>query len=145
MDRLVKILSAIILFAAPYFITILMYCLCKKYFPSLSFSTHREALGAAISSYSGTLVAVLIAALTFLLGIKNYNFTKMQRYGYMLPIITFYALTFVELGVLFFIGLLLISNFKELPLPSMSMVIAATSFLHLCLLTFQLINLSNKK
>ncbi|WP_277850063.1 biopolymer transporter ExbB [Moellerella wisconsensis] len=146
MDKFLKITSAILLFAAPYVVTTPLYFLFKNYLtPELSFALHREALGAAISSYSGTLVAVLIAALTFLLGVRNNNFSKLQRYGYMLSIVTFYALTFVELGALFFVGILLISNLNQLPLPSISMVIAITSFLHLCLLTIQLINLSNKK
>lgn len=146
MDKLLKITSAILLFIVPYMLTIPFYFLFKNYLtPELSFALHREVLGAAISSYSGTLVAVLIAALTFLLGIRNSNFSKLQKYGYMLSIVTFYALTFVELGALFFVGILLISNLNQLPLPSISMVIAITSFLHLCLLTIQLINLSNKK
>lgn len=142
MDTLYKIFSAIILFAAPYLITISAYHWIA---PELSFSLHREALGATMSSYSGTLIAVLIAALTFMLGIKNNNFAKMQRYGYMLSIITLYALIFVELGILFFIGILLISNLDIAFLPSVALIISTTSFLHLCLLTIQLINLASKK
>ncbi|HGJ5891982.1 MAG TPA: biopolymer transporter ExbB [Arsenophonus apicola] len=146
MNKLIKIASAIILFSIPYLITFPIFCWFKySLTPNLSFSLHRDVLGATVSSYSSALIAVLIVGLTFLLGIKNNNFIKLQQYGYMLPIITLYALTFVELGILFFAGIILISNFKELPLPSMAAIMVVTSFMHLCLLILQLYNLSNRK
>ncbi|MFS1583984.1 MAG: hypothetical protein ACL7AY_15330 [Candidatus Arsenophonus phytopathogenicus] len=73
MNKLIKIASAIILFSIPYLITFPIFCWFKySLTPNLSFSLHRDVLGATVnSSYSSALIAVLIVGLTFLLGILH--------------------------------------------------------------------------
>ncbi|ESJ46894.1 hypothetical protein CFSAN001083_11372, partial [Salmonella enterica subsp. enterica serovar Cubana str. CFSAN001083] len=71
-----KVMPGVILFALPYFPVIAAYFAFRYLFPGVSFSEHRDALGAAIASYAGTTIAILIAALTFVIGIGGRNMHK---------------------------------------------------------------------
>ncbi|CDU65426.1 protein rexB [Salmonella enterica subsp. enterica serovar Paratyphi A] len=65
----------------------------------------------------------------------------------MTTVIIMYALTFAELGIVFFMGLFLMATSKE-PinfLPTLSIGFAATSLMHISLLLVQLFNFSKKK
>ncbi|QTL39853.1 biopolymer transporter ExbB [Xenorhabdus budapestensis] len=142
-----KVAPALILILLPYIIVIILYFTFKYYLvPDISFAKNRGALGGAIasSSYAGTTIAVLIAALTFVIGLKGRNITKLNHYGYMTSVVIMYSFVFVELGILFFSGILLISNITGIPLPSITIGIAIASFIHICLLLFQLFNFSKK-
>ncbi len=141
-----KIMPGLVLFALPYVPVIAAYFVFRRFVPGVSFSDHRDALGAAIASYSGTTIAILIAALTFVIGIGGRNMHKVKAYGYMTTVILMYALTFAELGMVFFMGLFLMATSKE-PinfLPTLSIGFAATSLLHISLLLIQLFNFSKK-
>ncbi len=142
-----KVMPGVILFALPYFPVIAAYFAFRYLFPGVSFSEHRDALGAAIASYAGTTIAILIAALTFVIGIGGRNMHKVKSNGYMTTVIIMYALTFAELGIVFFMGLFLMATSKE-PinfLPTLSIGFAATSLMHISLLLVQLFNFSKKK
>ncbi|PHM23748.1 biopolymer transporter ExbB [Xenorhabdus budapestensis] len=140
-----KVAPALILILLPYIIVIILYFTFKYFLaPDISFANNRGALGGAIASYSGTTIAVLIAALTFVIGLRGRNITKLNHYGYMTSVVIMYSFVFVELGILFFSGILLISNITGIPLPSITIGIAIASFIHICLLLFQLFNFSKK-
>ncbi|WP_416778657.1 biopolymer transporter ExbB [Xenorhabdus budapestensis] len=129
----------------PYIIVIILYFTFKYFLaPDISFANNRGALGGAISSYAGTTIAVLIAALTFVIGLRGRHITKLNHYGYMTSVVIMYSFVFVEFGILFFSGILLISNITGIPLPSITIGIAIASFIHICLLLFQLFNFSKK-
>ncbi|EME0770113.1 biopolymer transporter ExbB, partial [Escherichia coli] len=100
-----------------------------------------------IAAYSGTTIAILIAALTFLMGLGGRNIRKLKTYGYMTSIIIMYGLTFCELGVLFFNGLFLLATSKNpiLMLPSIAIGLSGTSLIHIGMLLMQLLNLSKHK
>ena len=68
-----KIVPGVLLFALPILFTIVVYCIFRSLTSAISFTEHRDALGAAISSYAGTTIAILIAALTFVIGIRGKN------------------------------------------------------------------------
>lgn len=140
-----KKLPAIFFVTIPYLITYGGHTVFRHYFSYVSFSSNKVPLGAAISSYAGTTIAILIAALTFLIGIRNNNMSKLKKYGYMPSIVTMYAFSFVELGMLFLLGLLLLSNINGFPLATITIFIAVSSFIHICILLTQLYLLSNKK
>ncbi|WP_038244011.1 hypothetical protein [Xenorhabdus bovienii] len=145
MTRKHKVAPALILILLPYVIVIVLYFAFKYYLtPDISFAKNRGALGGAIASYAGTTIAVLIAALTFVIGLRGRNITKINHYGYMTSVVIMYSFVFVELGILFFSGVLLISNITGIPLPSITIGIAMASFIHICLLLFQLFNFSKK-
>ncbi len=139
-----KIMPGVILFLLPFIPVIAAYYGFRHFSPGVSFTDHRDALGAAISSYSGTTIAILIAALTFIIGIGGRNMHKVRAHGYMTTVIIMYALTFVELGMVFFMGLFLMATSKE-PitfLPSLAIGSAAASLLHISILLMQLFNFS---
>lgn len=96
-----RIIPALALGLLPYLAVIGLYYAFRHLVPGVSFSDHRDVLGGALSSYSGTTIAILIAALTFVIGIGGRNMGKVQRYGYMGTTIIMYALCFVELGIVF--------------------------------------------
>ncbi|NHB94474.1 biopolymer transporter ExbB [Photorhabdus cinerea] len=145
MSRKHKVRLAFILILVPYLLVILACCVFKHYQPELSFTKNREVLGAAMSSYAGTTIAILIAALTFVIGLRGRNIAKLERYGYMTSVIIMYSLSFVELGILFFTGVLLMSNLEGIPLSSIAIIIAASSFMHICFLLIQLFNFSKEQ
>lgn len=141
-----KITPGVVLFLLPYILVIAAYFIFRHLSPGVSFTEHRDALGAAISSYSGTTIAILIAALTFVIGIGGRNMHKVRAHGYMTTVIIMYALTFVELGMVFFMGIFLMATSKQ-PitfLPSLAIGFAAASLLHIGLLLMQLFNFSKK-
>ena len=142
-----RIAPTIILFLLPFPIIISAYYLIRHMFPGMAFSEHRDALGGAIAAYSGTTIAILIAALTFLMGLGGRNIRKLKTYGYMTSIIIMYGLTFCELGVLFFNGLFLLATSKNpiLMLPSIAIGLSGTSLIHIGMLLMQLLNLSKHK
>ncbi|BET98082.1 biopolymer transporter ExbB [Xenorhabdus taiwanensis] len=141
----IKILPAIAFVAAPYLFIWLGHFIFRYYFNDVTFSSNKVSLGTAISSYAGTTIAILIAALTFVIGIRNNNMVKIRKYGYMASIVVMYSFTFVELGALFLTGILLISNINGIPLATISLFIAIASFIHICLLLMQLFLLASKK
>lgn len=138
-----KIMPGICVIFAPYVIVIVIYFIFRHYFHGVSFSTHRDGLGAALTSYSGTMVAILIAALTFLIGSRTRKIDKIKEYGYMTSVVIVYALSFVELGILFFTGILLISSMNGYLLSTIAIGVAISSFIHICMLVFQLYNLTH--
>ena len=142
-----KITPAIILFSIPYLLVVIAYYIVRHVAVGLSFSEHRAGLGAAMSTYSGTTIAILIAALTFMMGIGGRNMYKLKAYGYMASIVTLYALTFVELGIVFFIGIFLMATSKTpIPLlPSICIGMSAASLMHISLLLIQIFNFSKSK
>ncbi|EEW3330757.1 biopolymer transporter ExbB [Escherichia albertii] len=141
-----KIVPGVLLFALPILLTIVVYCIFRSLASSISFTEHRDALGAAISSYAGTTIAILIAALTFVIGIRGKNMQKVKAYGYMTSVIILYALTFAELGIVFFMGLFLMATSKQpiALLPSLSIGLSASSMMHISIILFQLLKFSNK-
>lgn len=142
-----KITPAIILFSIPYAFVVAAYYIMRHVAAGLSFSEHRDGLGAAMSTYSGTTIAILIAALTFMMGIGGRNMYKLKAYGYMSSVVTLYALTFVELGIVFFTGIFLMATSKTpVPLlPSICIGMAAASLMHISLLLIQIFNFSKSK
>ncbi|MEN2576764.1 biopolymer transporter ExbB, partial [Acinetobacter baumannii] len=82
----------------------------------------------------GTMIAILIAALTFLIGSRTRRLAKIREYGYMTSVVIVYALSFVELGALFFCGLLLLSSISGYMIPTIAIGIASASFIHICIL-----------
>ena len=139
-----KIVPGICIVAVPYLLVAGGYYAFRHFIPGVSFSTHKDGLGAALASYSGTMIAILIAAMTFLIGSRARRLEKMKEYGYMTSVVIVYALSFVELGVLFFAGVLLISNMNGYMLPTIAISIAAASFMHICLLVFQLYSITQE-
>lgn len=141
-----KVTPALILFLLPYVLVVLAYFATRAWGNGISFHEHRDALGGAIASYSGTTIAILIAAMTFLVGIRGRDMGKVKAYGYMTSVVIMYALTFVELGMIFFTGIFLIATSKSpiLLLPSISIGMAAASLIHLSILLIQLYNFSRK-
>ncbi|OIV47408.1 hypothetical protein BK025_04500 [Sodalis sp. TME1] len=146
MSKYHKVVPAFILFALPYIPVLCAYLSMREWGSGISFSAHRDALGGAIASYSGTTISILIAALTFLIGIDGGTIRKVRSYGYMTAAITLYALTFVELGMIFFTGIFLMATSKTpiSMLPSISIGLAATSIMHLSIILIQLYNFSRK-
>lgn len=142
-----RIIPALALGLLPYAFVTLIYYTFRHFVPGASFTESKGALGAALSSYSGTTIAILIAALTFVIGIGGRNMGKVQRYGYMGTTVIMYALCFVELGVIFFIGLLLIATMKTpiALLPTIGIGMSAASLIHISLLLIQLFNFAKKK
>lgn len=147
MSRNHKVSPALILFTIPYIFVVLAYVATRTWGDGISFHEHRDALGGAMASYSGTTIAILIAAMTFLIGIEGREIGKVKAYGYMTTVIVMYALTFVELGMVFFTGIFLIATSKSpiFMLPSISIGLAAASLMHLSILLVQLYNFSRKK
>lgn len=142
-----RLIPAILLFIMPYFFVVLAYFLIRHVGQGVTFSEHRDALGATIATYSGTTIAILIAALTFMMGISGRNIHKLKAYGYMTSVVTLYALTFVELGIVFFIGIFLMAtSTPPIPmLPSLAIGMSAASLMHISLLLLQLFNFSKEK
>lgn len=97
--------------------------------------SYRDGLGATLS-YAGTMIAILIAALTFLIGSRTRRLAKIREYGYMTSVVI-YALSFVELGAVF-LRLLLLSSISGYMIPTIAIGIASASFIHICILVFQL-------
>lgn len=137
-----KVTIGILTIAIPYIIVIAVYYLFRHFVHGVSFTQHRDGLGAALSSYSGTMIAILIAAMTFLVGTRTNKLRKIRQYGYMTSIVIVYALCFVELGILFFIGLLLLSSIEGFMLTTISFGVASASFMHIALMMYQLYNLT---
>ena len=137
-----KIFLGLIVILSPYVLVWLAYLGFRNFIPGVSFSSHRDGLGAAITTYAGTMIAILIAAMTFLLGSKARKVSQLKEYGYMTSVVIMYGLTFVELGMLFFTGIFLISSIQGFLLPTIAVGIAAASFMHICMLTMQLYNLT---
>jgi len=138
-----KIMPGIYIVATPYVLVIACYFAFRHFIPGVSFSEHRDGLGAALASYAGTMIAILIAALTFLIGSRTRRIDKIREYGYMTSVVIVYALSFVELGVLFFSGVLLISSMNGYMLPTIAIGVAAASFVHICTLVYQLYNFTH--
>ncbi|WP_202303729.1 biopolymer transporter ExbB [Dryocola clanedunensis] len=138
-----KVMPGIYIIAIPYAVVIACYFAFRHFVPGVSFAAHRDGLGAALTSYSGTMIAILIAAMTFLIGSRTRRLDKIREYGYMTSVVIVYALSFVELGILFFSGVLLISSMSGYMLPTLSIGIAAASFIHICVLVLQLYNFSH--
>lgn len=138
-----KIMPGIYIVAIPYALVIACYFAFRHFVPGVSFSDHRDGLGAALASYAGTMIAILIAALTFLIGSSTRRIDKIREYGYMTSVVIVYALSFVELGILFFSGVLLISSMNGYMLPTIAIGVAASSFVHICTLVFQLYNFTH--
>ncbi|EKN3828364.1 TPA: biopolymer transporter ExbB [Yersinia enterocolitica] len=139
-----KVLPGICIIALPYVLVIFLYVAFRHFIPGVSFAAHKDGLGAALASYAGTMIAILIAAMTFLIGSKSRKINKVREYGYMTSVVIVYALNFVELGILFFAGVLLISNINGYLLPTLAIGIAAASFIHICILVIQLYNLTRE-
>lgn len=137
-----KIVPGLFVIAVPYVFVYLIYIGFRHFIPGVSFTSHRDGLGAAIATYAGTMVAILIAAMTFLLGSKARKVSQLKQYGYMTSIVIMYGLSFVELGILFFTGILLISSMQGYLLPTIAIGIAVASFMHICMLSIQLYNLT---
>lgn len=140
-----RIMPGVYIVIIPYVIVSICYLLFRHYIPGVSFSAHRDGLGATLSSYAGTMIAILIAALTFLIGSRTRRLAKIREYGYMTSVVIVYALSFVELGALFFCGLLLLSSISGYMIPTIAIGIASASFIHICILVFQLYNLTREK
>ncbi|HDR2892312.1 TPA: biopolymer transporter ExbB [Enterobacter asburiae] len=142
-----RIAPAIILFLLPFPFIVGGYYLFRYMLPGTAFNEHRDVLGAAIATYSGTTIAILIAALTFMMGIGGRNIYKLKAYGYMTSVITLYALTFVELGIIFFNGIFLLATSKTpIPmLPSFAIGLSAASLVHIGMLLIQIFNFSKSK
>lgn len=142
-----RLTPAILLFVIPYFFVVLAYLLIRHIGHGVTFSEHRDALGATIATYSGTTIAILIAALTFMMGISGRNMHKLKAYGYMTSVVSLYAFTFVELGVVFFIGIFLMATSKTpIPmLPSFAIGMSAASLIHISILLLQLFNFTKEK
>ncbi|ATO02386.1 TPA: hypothetical protein ACYX87_000053 [Klebsiella pneumoniae] len=136
-------MPGIYIVAIPYALVIACYISFRHFFPGVSFSAHRDGLGAALASYAGTMIAILIAAMTFLIGSRTRRLDKIREYGYMTSVVIVYALSFVELGILFFSGVFLISSMNGYMLPTIAIAVAAASFIHICVLVFQLYNLTH--
>ena len=143
----IKLTPAIILFIVPYAFVVAAYVIVRRFAEGVSFSEHRDALGAAMASYSGTTIAILIAALTFMMGLGGRNMYKLKAYGYMSSVVILYALTFVELGIVFFNGIFLMATSKTpIPmLPSICIGMSAASLIHISLLLIQIFNFSKAK
>lgn len=137
-----KITIGLVTIIIPYIIVLFVYYLFKHYVHGVSFAQHRDGLGATLASYSGTMIAILIAAMTFLLGSNTDKLRKIRRYGYMTSVVIVYALCFVELGILFFIGLLLMSSIEGFMLTTISFGVTSASFIHIALMMCQLYNLT---
>ncbi|MGP0904945.1 hypothetical protein [Serratia sp. CY76391] len=138
-----KVMPGIYIVVIPYVLVIASHFAFSHFIPGVSFSAHRDGLGAALASYSGTMIAILIAAMTFLIGSQTRRLDKIREYGYMTSVVIVYALSFVELGILFFSGILLISSMNGYMLPTIAITVAAASFIHICVLVFQLYNLTH--
>lgn len=136
-------MPGIYIVAIPYALVIACYFAFRHFVPGVSFSDHRDGLGAALASYAGTMIAILIAALTFLIGSSARRIDKIREYGYMTSVVIIYALSFVELGILFFSGVLLISSMNGYMLPTIAIGVAAASFVHICILVYQLYNFTH--
>ncbi|MGG2141211.1 hypothetical protein [Symbiopectobacterium sp. RP] len=139
-----KIMPGICIVAIPYLFVFTSYFIFRHYLPGVSFSSHKDGLGAALSSYAGTMIAILIAGMTFMIGSRTRKLSKIREYGYMTSVVIVYALSFVELGVLFFAGVLLISSIDGYMLPTVAIGIAAASFAHICMLVIQLYNFTHE-
>lgn len=147
MSKYHKVAPAFILFLIPYIPVVFAYLIIREWGGGLSFTAHREALGGAMASYAGTTIAILIAAMTFLIGIESRNINKVKAYGYMTSVVIMYGLTFVELGMIFFTGIFLIATSKTplVMLPTISIGLAAASIMHLSIILIQLYNFSREK
>ncbi|OON34648.1 biopolymer transporter ExbB [Izhakiella australiensis] len=134
-------MPGVLLFVFPFLPVIAAYIILRHAAPTISFSEHRDALGAALSSYSGTTIAILIAALTFVIGLRGKNIRKVKNYGYMTSVIILYGLTFAELGIVFFMGLFLMATSKEpiFLLPSLTIGLSASSMMHISIILFQML------
>lgn len=139
-----KIAPGLVIFFAPYILVVVAYYGIRHIGPGISFSEHRDVLGGTMSTYSGTMIAILIAALTFMLGIGGRNARKLKAYGYMPSVALLYALTFVELGMIFLTGVFLMASSKvPIPLlPSISIGMASASLIHLSAVMVQICGFS---
>lgn len=140
-----KIMPNIYIIIIPYIIISICYLLFRHYIPDISFSAHKNNLKATLSSYAKTIIAILIAALTFLIKSKTRQLAKIKKYRYITSIIIIYALNFIKLKALFFCELLLLSSISSYIIPTIAISIASASFIHICILIFQLYNLTKKQ
>ncbi|EKN5088586.1 biopolymer transporter ExbB [Yersinia intermedia] len=146
MSKYHRVAPAFIIFLLPYIPVICAYLMVRAWGGGIAFTDHRDALGGAMASYAGTTIAVLIAAMTFLVGIESRSISKVKSYGYMTSVVIMYGLTFVELGMIFFTGIFLIATSKSplVMLPTISIGLAAASIMHLSIILIQLYNFSRK-
>ncbi|MDY0926483.1 biopolymer transporter ExbB [uncultured Pantoea sp.] len=142
-----KITPGLIFFFVPYVLVIGAYYGVRHLGQGISFIEHRDVLGGTMSTYSGTMIAILIAALTFMLGIGGRNARKLKAYGYMSSVAILYALTFVELGMIFLTGIFLMATSKiPIPLlPSISIGMAAASLVHISIVMIQIFGFSKNQ
>lgn len=142
-NKIKSVVIAIGLFSITNLIAYALYFLFKHYIPDMHFKPNQKELGAAIASYSGTFLAILIAAFTFIFALNTKQIRMFKKYDYFNGLITLYGLTFFELGATFFAGVLCFSTIDLVRINSIAIGLAIATFLQLLILMLQLINLSS--
>lgn len=145
MNNKVKgIITAIILFLIANMVAYGCYYLLTRSIPHLYFKPNQKDLGAAIVSYSGTFLAILIAAFTFLSNLDTKQMRLFRKYDYINGFITLYGLVIFELGATFFAGIMCFSTITYIRINSLAIGLSVATFIQILMLLIQLINLSRK-
>lgn len=145
MNNKVKgIRTAIILFLFSNIIAYGCFCFVTYSIPNLYFKPNQKELGAAIVSYSGTFLAILIAAFTFLSSLDTKQMRLFRKYDYFNGLIALYGLVIFELGATFFAGLMCFSTITYVRINSLAIGLSVATFIQILMLLIQLINLSKK-
>lgn len=131
-----RIMLGVYIVIISYVIVSICYFFFRYYIFGVFFLAYRDGFGAILLLYAGIMIAILIAALMFLIGSRMRWLAKIREYGYMILVVIVYAFSFVELGALFFCGLLLFFSISGYMIFIIAIGIAFALFIYICILVF---------